>query len=158
VSKIKIRIKKRSTADVSKVSTHITFTHNSSWTVQSYKHCNNVMPQPTRGLEVVIMAWCSKSRCTKFLWEKQGYRNAATYGNSPRPNRLKYTTFDTKHLDTAWVADAASFRGAWVRNRQRSSECIHIFQHSANYFPDILNYFQPRCAKPLWARDYYGYY
>jgi len=42
-----------------------------------------------------------------------------------------HTFFDIKHLQIAWVANAASSHGGRVRKRQRISASVEIFQVSA---------------------------
>jgi hypothetical protein len=62
------------------------------------------------GSELGVMG---KTALHKLLMGTKGYVNTDAYGpHTPRPKSLKIHTFlYTKHLHSAWIADAASFRG-----------------------------------------------
>jgi hypothetical protein len=91
---------------------------------------NTVIPRPSRSLEGVITAGWSKPRCANFVWGKQGYVKADSYGHPapPPPQSLNiYAFLDIKHLHSALIANADSFRGDCVNSRPRLSVYLNFF-------------------------------
>jgi hypothetical protein len=92
----------------------------------------------------------------EFLMGKTGLRERGRLWPLFPSKSLKIHTFFG--LQSAWTADAASFRGGWLSNCPCLCACIRIFQLSANFHPPphTFIYFQPRIVKMELGKTVFG--
>ena len=82
-------------------------------------------------VRAVIAARWTKPLCSNFLWGKR-VTWTRTFIDPPHhlPALQIHTFLVSQHLQSIWIADAASFHGGLVSSRLRSSGCIPTFQRS----------------------------
>ena len=111
-------------------------------TAVSITRIYTVIPPPTRETRGVITACWAKQLCANSLWGKNRVTWTLALKDPAMPSLKIHTYLYSKHLHSASVADAASFRGGWVSNRRRLS--ARYFNFSAfGIFPQyIFNFFK----------------